>query len=116
MEFSTKIDSIPEPRAPAVPKKGKEAAPRVVLKKPEAPDATLRLSSEELRKRISEMTRKLSSVSELKMYYDEDADQVVVTILDGSTKRVLRQIPSADFLNFVKRFQQYLGTMVDRRV
>lgn len=88
----------------------------MVLKKPEAPDTAVRLSSEELRKRITEMTRKLSSVSELRMYYDEDADQVVVTILEGSSKRVLRQIPSADFLNFVRRFQQYIGTMVDRRV
>lgn len=73
-------------------------------------------TGEEIVKKIEEIMDDLASQTGLKMYYDNEADRVVVTITNSRTGEVVRQIPSSDFLAFVKRLKQYAGLLVDRRV
>lgn len=74
------------------------------------------LDREEVKKRIEELVRNFSLKRELKMYYDEDVNKLVITVVDGDSQRVIRQIPDKETLNFIKRFQQYVGALINRRV
>lgn len=71
---------------------------------------------EETKKRVKELLNSFSPKMQLRMYYDDDINQLVVTVLDGDTQRVVRQIPDQEVVEFIKSFQQCIGMIVDRRV
>jgi uncharacterized FlaG/YvyC family protein len=72
--------------------------------------------SEETLKKIEHMIKEFGSSDKVSMHYDGDIDRVVVTIASGETGEVTRQIPSAEFVSFLKNFDQMLGLMVNRRL
>ena len=72
--------------------------------------------SEETLKKIEEMIKEFGSSDKVSMRYDNDIDRVVVTIASGETGEVTRQIPSAEFVSFVKNFDQMIGLMINRRL
>ncbi len=72
--------------------------------------------SEETLKKIENMIKEFGSSDKVSMHYDRDIDRVVVTISSGETQEVIRQIPSAEFVSFLKNFNQMLGLMVNRRL
>jgi len=71
--------------------------------------------SEETLKKIEEMIKRFGSSDKVSMHYDRDIDRVVVTIASGETGEVMRQIPSAEFVSFLRNFNQMMGLMVNRR-
>jgi len=78
-------------------------------------EETIRISQETVQK-IEEMIRNSEKSDQVEMYYDRDIDRVVVTISDGATQQVIRQIPSAEFVSFMKNFSQLSGLMFNRRL
>jgi uncharacterized FlaG/YvyC family protein len=72
--------------------------------------------SEETLKKIEDMIKEFGSKEKVSMHYDNEIDRVVVTISSGSTGEVTRQIPSAEFVSFMKNFDQMLGLMINRRL
>jgi uncharacterized FlaG/YvyC family protein len=72
--------------------------------------------SEETKRKIEGMINELTASKQLNMYYDNDLDRVVITIVNGDSQEVVRQIPSSEFISFMKRFNQCVGLMVNRRV
>jgi uncharacterized FlaG/YvyC family protein len=47
---------------------------------------------------------------------NREINRVIVSIRDSDTDEKIFQFPPEEFVEFAKRFQQYLGLMVDRRV
>ncbi len=89
------------------------------VKKAAAPQegaADIAKVSEETLKKIEDMIKEFGSSDKIAMHYDKDIDRVVVTITSGETGQVTRQIPSAEFVSFLKNFDQMLGLMVNRRL
>jgi flagellar protein FlaG len=72
--------------------------------------------SEEAGAKIESMVRELAASKQMDMYYDEDLDRVVVTVVNEENREVIRQIPSSEFVSFVKKFDDFVGLMVNRRV
>jgi uncharacterized FlaG/YvyC family protein len=73
-------------------------------------------TDEEMQKEIEGLIKDFAVSNRLSMHYDGDINRVVVTITNGNTQEVIRQIPSAEFIAFMKRFKEVIGLMVDRRV
>jgi uncharacterized FlaG/YvyC family protein len=84
-----------------------------LVKKPEVQQEP---ANEEIRRAIEEITRQLGASKQLRMYYDDDIKKVVVSVMEEGSQKVIRQIPSAEFLSFIKRFTQYLGMLFERNI
>ena len=94
---------------------------KVELKRPvvshiKKPEVRQEPANEEIRKAIEEITRQLGASKQLRMYYDNDIKKVVVSVMEEGSQRVIRQVPSAEFLSFVKKFTQYLGMIFERNI
>ncbi len=72
--------------------------------------------SEEARRQIDSLIRKFGAINRLNMHYDENLDRVIVTVTNGETQEVIRQIPAVEFIPVMSRFNQLFGLAVDRRV
>ncbi|MCX5807272.1 MAG: flagellar protein FlaG [Proteobacteria bacterium] len=72
--------------------------------------------NEETKRKIEGMIKELTASKQLNMYYDNDLDRVVVTIINGESQEVVRQVPSSEFISFMKKFNQFVGLMINRRV
>jgi uncharacterized FlaG/YvyC family protein len=72
--------------------------------------------SEETLKKIQNMIEEFGARDKVSMHYDHEIDKVVVTVSNGETGEVTRQIPSAEFVSFLKNFDQMLGLMINRRL
>jgi uncharacterized FlaG/YvyC family protein len=72
--------------------------------------------NEETVKKIERMIKDSGGSDQVSMYYDRDISRVVMTISDGATRQVIRQIPSADLISFMKSFSQNTGLMINGRL
>ena len=52
----------------------------------------------------------------IQMYYDKDIQQVVIQVLDGTSMQVVKQIPSEDMVDFLTKFERYIGSIVNKEV
>lgn len=71
---------------------------------------------EALKQAIDYMARELESIRDVRLHYDHSLNRVVITVMDGDTGEVVRQVPSDEFISFARRFEEYLGLIVNRRV
>jgi Uncharacterized flagellar protein FlaG, COG1334 len=72
---------------------------------------------EELQKLIEEVKRKFDMLSKyLKIDIDQELEMPVVKIMERDTNRVIRQIPPDYLLELMKRIDQLLGLLVERKV
>jgi flagellar protein FlaG len=75
------------------------------------------LTSDELNKLVSEMQRKVNTLSpQLQFSIDKESGKSIVKVTDSSTKEVIWQFPSEEALQITKeidRFQQ--GMLVNRK-
>jgi flagellar protein FlaG len=72
---------------------------------------------EELQKLIEEVRRKFDMLSKyLKIDIDQELEMPVVKIMERDTNRVIRQIPPDYLLELMKRIDQLLGLLVERKV
>jgi flagellar protein FlaG len=72
---------------------------------------------EELQKLIEEVKRKFDMLSKyLKIDIDQELEIPVVKIMEKDTNRVIRQIPPEYLLELMKRIDQLLGLLMERKV
>lgn len=75
------------------------------------------IKPEELQKLIEEVKRKFDMLSKyLKIDIDRELEIPVVKIIEKGTKRVIRQIPPEYLLELIKRIDQLLGLLMERKV
>ncbi|WP_079653478.1 flagellar protein FlaG [Thermocrinis minervae] len=77
---------------------------------------TRNLSTEELQKILEEIRRKLDYFNiQLKIDIDKDLEIPVVKIINIETNEVIRQIPPEYLLELMKKIDQMLGILLERR-
>jgi flagellar protein FlaG len=75
------------------------------------------IKPEELQKLIEEVKRKFDMLSKyLKIDIDQELEIPVVKIMEKDTNRVIRQIPPDYLLELMKRIDQLLGLLMERKV
>ena len=75
------------------------------------------IKPEELQKLIEEIKRKFDMLSKyLKIDIDQELEIPVVKIMEKDTNRVIRQIPPDYLLELMKRIDQLLGLLMERKV
>jgi flagellar protein FlaG len=72
--------------------------------------------TEETKKAIQELVREFSSNKQIKMDFDDSIGRVVITVIDQGTEQVVRQIPTPEMIAYLRRFTEYLGLFVERKV
>ena len=72
---------------------------------------------EELQRLMEEVRKKFDMLSKyLKIDIDQELEMPVVKIMERDTNRVIRQIPPDDLLELMKRIDQLLGLLMERKV
>ncbi len=72
---------------------------------------------EELQRLIEEVKKKFDMLSKyLKIDIDQELEIPVVKIMEKDTNRVIRQIPPDYLLELMKRIDQLLGMLMERKV
>lgn len=66
-----------------------------------------------LEKLAEEVNKTLNSVTSLNFSVDQDAGRLVVKVMDQKT--VVRQIPSEEMLDLVKRMKEFEGLLFDAK-
>ncbi|MCK6206013.1 flagellar protein FlaG [Bacillus infantis] len=56
------------------------------------------------------------SNSHLKFEFHEDLKEYYVTIVDDTTKEVIKEIPSKKLLDMYSAMKEYLGLLVDKKI
>jgi len=75
------------------------------------------IKPEELQKLMEEVKRKFDMLSKyLKRDIDQELEIPVVKIMEKDTNRVIRQIPPDYLLELMKRIDQLLGLLMERKV
>jgi flagellar protein FlaG len=72
-------------------------------------------ATEEAKLMVERFNEALATQTNVHMYYDDDINEVIVTVVDAESEEVIRQIPPEDFITFAKRFDLSLGTLYDGR-
>jgi uncharacterized FlaG/YvyC family protein len=67
-------------------------------------------------KAVEEIIRATETRNVVEIQYDKEMNKVIIQVLDGQTGQTVKQIPSEDLVEFMKRFRQYLSVMTDRRI
>jgi uncharacterized FlaG/YvyC family protein len=68
-----------------------------------------------MKEALQQLLTEMSSLDHMRMEYDASIKRVVVSVMDGSGERVIRQIPSEELIDFARRFSDYLGSIINRR-
>lgn len=114
-----KIDpSVPESHAPAVPVRAPDVRPAAAERPAIAAGGNDGAGKSDpgdaiLRAKINEMNARFSVVGqEIAFEYNNESRKVVVRVIDKQTQQVLRQMPSAEALNFVLTLNEHIGNVI----
>jgi len=89
----------------AEPASGNETLPGVASEEPTAVSETTKLNEA-----VSRMSDHVQNIRRgLEFSVDEESDRTVITVYDAESEEVIRQIPSEEFLNLVRRMDGELG-------
>lgn len=74
--------------------------------------------SEERVTRIAEQIQNISSMFDRKLQFrvSKELEQVIVKVIDSSTDKVIREIPSAEIQKIQIRIQEALGLLFDESI
>ena len=81
-----------------------------------AKDGLVPHRNEEVAKNAEKVKQEALSAKTVIMDYDTDIDRVVITVVDKQSQEVVQQIPEADSITFMKRFQQVIKQIVNKKV
>jgi len=71
---------------------------------------------EVLARQVERILQDLKLDNVMKIDYNEELDRIIVQMLDGDTNAVKRQIPSEDFIVFLRKFKQITIAAIEREV
>ena len=87
------------PDAQALPQDGKQL-PVKEAEKQESQTAKIEYAAKAMNREAQNIQR------QLQFTVDKDSDRVVITVMDSSTKEVIRQIPEEEALQYARRLSQ----------
>ncbi|MDW2876655.1 MULTISPECIES: flagellar protein FlaG [Bacillaceae] len=98
--------------------KEKEYTPREQeTQTPQQQNPQLIQSKENIEKVVASINDFLKPAnSHLKFEFHEDLKEYYVTIVDDSTKEVIKEIPSKKLLDMYSAMKEYLGLLVDKKI
>jgi flagellar protein FlaG len=100
---AAKQDSAPEM------KEVKQAAPAIENGSDNSAD--VRESVERSIKAFEELAGRFNTALDLSI--DQDSDEIIVKVVNKNTDKVIREIPSEEFLEFSERMHDFLGVLFD---
>ncbi len=97
------VATIPEGQAPQQPVEGSEAQ-------------AVEISREDLEGALDALNQAISILNhQLSFSIDESTGRLLTKVVDSTTGEIIRQIPPERVLAFVRRFQEFLGLLVDEK-
>jgi len=98
-----------------------EAMKQVARERPKAPTGTQQTNPANVVDKYSEAQIakqiKLANQNERLSYrYDKQIDMIIVTIHDGVSNKVIRQIPSKEFVDMKLALQRHIGNVIQKTV
>jgi flagellar protein FlaG len=82
--------------------------------KPEVKSADLQSVRDDVERSIKafeELAGRFNKALDLSI--DQDSDKIVVKVVNKATEKVIREIPSEEFLEFSERMHDFLGVLFD---
>ena len=79
------------------------------------------LSAEKVKEQVKETTDSLNEMSSLLKYgirfgFDDQANEMLVNVIEKDSNRVIRQIPSKEILAMRAKMAEMVGLLVDKEV
>lgn len=72
--------------------------------------------SEQLKKAIAEMNRKINNSNEEAVFgFHEDTNRIMIKIMDKETKEVIKEFPPEKTLDMIARIWEMAGILVDEK-
>lgn len=53
--------------------------------------------------------------NEVSIEYDDQTRQIIVRVVDGETKAVVRQFPPEQLVSFMRKFQEIIGLIINEK-
>ncbi|OIN07721.1 flagellar protein FlaG [Oceanisphaera psychrotolerans] len=101
------------PREPAMPRQAEATQTAQAVQATDQGKA-LALAPEQLEQMAGEIQNFIGSINRnLQFRVDEDSGRNVVTVLDGDTGDVVRQIPTEELLDVIARLNEASGGLLD---
>ncbi|AGH82012.1 flagellar protein FlaG protein [Psychromonas sp. CNPT3] len=77
----------------------------------------LKLGIDNIEETVAEINDFMSSMqSHLSFHIDKELEQVIISVIDGETDEVIRQIPSEDLVILLKKMDGVKGMLFDTKV
>lgn len=93
---------------------GEKTKPRAVNAK--TPAINTRQTQEEVIQNIEEMLKFFESNSSVKFQYDKSIDRIIIQVVNGGNKEVIKQIPPEAMVRFLQAFNEFIGILVDKEI
>ncbi|HQE81185.1 MAG TPA: flagellar protein FlaG [Syntrophorhabdaceae bacterium] len=90
--------------------------PKVKPATTQVPAINIKNNQEELRQNIEEMLKFFESNSSVRFQYDKSINRIIIQVLNGSNKEVIKQIPPESMVRFLKAFNDFIGLLVDKEI
>ena len=94
-----------------------QAAGTKQMQQANAKQAQTRQQSEQLRKAIAEMNKKINNSNEEAVFgIHEDTNRVMIKIMDKETKEVIKEFPPEKTLDMIAKIWEMAGILVDEKL
>ena len=91
-------------------------APKNTLSTMVEQNASVEVSEEQLEQIIQELDQAVSvSNHQLTVSIDEMSGRVIAKVIDNQSREMIREVPPERALEFVHRFREFLGLLVDEK-
>jgi len=91
-------------------------APKNTLSTMVEQNASVEVSEEQLEQIIQELDQAVSvSNHQLTVSIDEMSGRVIANVIDNQSREMIREVPPERALEFVHRFREFLGLLVDEK-
>lgn len=82
----------------------------------QAQTASLKQSHEELVQNIEEMLKFFESNNSVRFQYDKSINRIIIQVVNGGNKEVIKQIPPEGMVRFLQAFNEFIGILVDKEI
>ena len=80
-------------------------------------DVEKKLTSQETKELVNELNEISDSLdTDIKFGFDDDLDEVYVTVTDKHTGKVIRKLPSEEAMKIKKSMKELVGSLFDKKV
>lgn len=79
-------------------------------------EETEKNGTDALKKQIEDSNKDIQSVNkDLQVQYAEDIGRIAVKVVDRNTGKVIKEIPSEEMLDFVRKMKETIGNLFDKQ-